>query len=198
MSSTCPYKRIRSILLAVVPELIQWTPAFLPCVFSNFHVLVTGQELVWPSFSSQTFFLSVDWYGWSKYWMCLKIVFIVVVAEKGQTNRKHKGSVLQTWVKEVREGSLLAVSRSAGTEQLGLMQPEGSPQDGLEALFVSPALEQRKIQKSFLCHLVALHRAHVWQRPVKWENSFLCVTEHPHGSHDAIFPNISIWAFTHS
>lgn len=64
------------------------------------------------------------------------------------------------------------------------------------ALF--PALEQRKMQKSFLCHLVALHRAHVWQRPVKWENIFPCATEHPHGSHDVIFPNISIWAFSHS
>lgn len=88
--------------------------------------------------------------------------------------------------------------RSAGREQIGLMQPEGSPQDGLAALFVSPALEQRMIQKSFLCHSVSLHKAYVWQRPVKWENSFLCATEHSHGSHDAIFPNISIWAFNHS
>lgn len=90
-------------------------------------------------------------------------------------------------------GSTMQEVKSAGREQLGVMHPEESPQDGLAALFVSPALEQRMIQKSFLCHLV-----YVWQRPAKWENSFLCAPEHPHGSHDAIFLNTSIWAFNHS
>lgn len=59
MSSSCPDNRIRSILIAVVPELIQWTLFHLPDMFSLFHVEVIWQELAHPRSSSQTllFFL---------------------------------------------------------------------------------------------------------------------------------------------
>lgn len=59
MSSSCPANRIRSILLAVVPELIQSTLVHLPYMFSIFHMEVTGQELAQPSSSNQTFIFSL-------------------------------------------------------------------------------------------------------------------------------------------